>query len=135
MTYLLDTNAFSDLMREQPNLRAHVASLPPADQLIICTIVRGEIRYGISRLPAGKKRQDLETKAENLFVSITCEPVPEAAGNHYAEMKLARERKGLRLDENDLWIASTTCALNATLVSRDADFWRVDGLAVQDWST
>ncbi|MBI4026188.1 MAG: PIN domain-containing protein [Verrucomicrobia bacterium] len=76
MTYLLDTNAFSDLMREQPDIRAHVESLLPADRLVICTIVRGEIRYGVSRLPEGKKKQDLETKAEKLFAAITCEPVP-----------------------------------------------------------
>mgnify|MGYP001617951169 CR=1 FL=1 len=135
MIYLLDTNAFSDLMREQPGLRARVAGLSPADRLIICTIVRGEIRYGISRLSDGRKKRDLETKAEKLFAVITCEPVPEAAGNHYAEMKLARERKGSGLDENDLWIASTARALSATLVSRDADFRQLDGLSLQDWTT
>lgn len=63
MTYLLDTNAFSDLMREQPMFRARLASLASADPIIVCMIVRGEIRYGISRLPDGKKKQDLQTKA------------------------------------------------------------------------
>lgn len=34
------------------------------------------------------------------------------------------------MDENDLWIAATTLSMNATLVSRDTDFLRVDGLNV-----
>jgi len=45
-------------------------------------------------------------------------------------VKLARHQRGLALDENDLWIAATALALNATLVSRDTDFAGIDGLAV-----
>jgi predicted nucleic acid-binding protein len=41
----------------------------------------------------------------------------------------------LTLDENDLWIAATARALGAVLVSRDADFARVDGLSTEDWTT
>jgi predicted nucleic acid-binding protein len=59
-----------------------------------------------------------------------CEPVPERAGDYYATVKLARQRRGLALDENDLWVAATAHALDATLVSRDADFAAIDGLSV-----
>ena len=49
------------------------------------------------------------------------EPVPERAGDLYAAVKLARQQRGLTLDENDLWVAATTLALGATLVSRGSD--------------
>jgi predicted nucleic acid-binding protein len=39
-----------------------------------------------------------------------------------------RRQRGLILDENDLWIAATTIALDATLVTRDSDFSGIDGL-------
>ena len=134
MRFLLDTNAFSDLMREHPKVDAHLASLSSTDRVAICTVVRGEIRYGIERLPHGKRRQALEAKATHLFSALPCEPVPETAGDHYATVKLTRQQKGLSLDENDLWIVATALALGAVLVSRDSDVQQIEGLTVQDWT-
>jgi tRNA(fMet)-specific endonuclease VapC len=134
MIYLLDTNAFSDLMRKHPKLKAQLTSLPTTDRVIICPIVRGEIRYGIEQLAQSRRRQELENQAAPLFAIIPCEPIPETAGNHYASIKLTRQRKGLTLDENDLWIAATAVALSATLVTRDSDFQKIEGLAVSDWT-
>ena len=132
---MLDTNAFSDLMRENPRLRARLAAMPATDRAVICSTVRGEILFGIRHLPAGKRRRELESKATNLFAAIPCEPVPEAAGDHYAAVKISRQQQGLTLDENDLWIAATVLAIGAVLVTRDSDFQRVSGLIVEDWTT
>ncbi len=113
---------------------SHLASLSPTDRVVICSVVRGEIRYGIERLPQSKRRQDLEVKAAKLFTALPCESVPGAAGDHYARIKLMRQQKGLTLDENDLWIAATALALGAVLISRDSDFQQIDGLTVNDWT-
>jgi len=121
-------------MREHPKVDAHLASASPAERVMICSVVRGEIRYGIERLPQGRRRQELEAKATKLFAILPCQPVPEAAGDHYATVKLTRERRGLALDENNLWIAATALALGAVLISRDSDFQQIDGLTVEDWT-
>ncbi len=134
MIFLLDTNAFSDLMRDHPKVDARLASLPATDQVVICSVIRGEIRYGIERLPNSKRRRDLDAKAARLFAVIPCEPVLEAAGDYYASVKLSRQQKGLTLDENDLWIAATALALGAMLVSLDSDFQQITGLTVEDWT-
>jgi len=134
LLYLLDTTAFSDLMRELPQLDDRLARLSPDDRIAVCTITRGEIGYGIVRLPEGKRRRELEAKAVRLLAALPCEPIPPAAGDCYANIKLTQQRAGLPLDENDLWIAATAMAIGATLVSRDADFARIDGLAYADWS-
>ena len=134
MRFLLDTTAFSDLMREHPKVDAHLADMSEVDRVIICPVVRGEIRYGIERLPLGRRRRELEAKAAKLFTKVSCVPVPAGAGDHYATTKLGRERKGLALDENDLWIAAVALALGAVLVSRDSDFGGIDGLEVEDWT-
>jgi predicted nucleic acid-binding protein len=102
--------------------------------VLICPIVRGEILYGIERLSPGLQRRNLEAKSTALFAAIACEGVPEAAGDQYALVKVARTSKGLAMDENNLWIDATALALGATLVSRDADVRQVDGLSVIDWS-
>ncbi len=134
MLYLLDTNAFSDLMAEDPKIHGHASSLGPADRIGICPVVRGEVLYGIKRLPEGRRHDELQRKATRLFETVQCDPVPVAAADHYADLKVSRERAGLVLDENDLWIAATALALEATLVTRDSDLQRIRGLNVENWN-
>ena len=131
MIFLLDTSAFSELMRTEPGVSRWLASMSVKDSVVVCPIVRGEIQFGISKLSQGKRRAALENAARRLFASIPCEPVPESAGDHYAAIKLLRQRQGLSLDENDLWIAAPAMALNATLVSRDRDFNDIQGLRIE----
>jgi len=45
-------------------------------------------------------------------------------------VKASQQRRGLPLDENDLWIAASALVMDATLVSRDSDFQAVEGLAL-----
>ena len=130
MTYLLDTNAISDLMRAAPPIETWMAGLDPSDRVVTCTIIRGEILFGIARLPAGRRRTELEETGRQFLAAFRCEPVPERAGDFYSAVKLARQQRGLTLDENDLWVAATALALGATLVSRDGDFAGIDGLPV-----
>jgi predicted nucleic acid-binding protein len=130
VTYLLDTTAISDLMRAAPAVENWMGGLDPADRVVTCTIVRGEILFGIARLPPGKRRTELEETGRQFLGAVPCEPVPERAGDFYAAVKSARQQRGLTLDENDLWVAATALALGAALVSRDTDFVSVDGLIV-----
>jgi predicted nucleic acid-binding protein len=130
VTYLLDTNAISDLMRAAPPIENWMAGLDRGDRVVTCTIARGEILFGIARLPAGRRRTELEETGRQFLAALRCEPVPERAGDYYAAVKLARQQRGLTLDENDLWVAATALALGATLVSRDRGFAGIDGLPV-----
>ena len=111
-------------------MAAWLASLGRDDQLVTCSIARGEILFGIERLAAGRRRTELAAKAASVFCALPCEPVPAAAGDVYAAVKSDQQRRGLSLDENDLWIASSALALKATLVTNDSDFLLVDNLAV-----
>ena len=130
MTYLLDTTAISDLMRAAPRIENWMAGLDRSDRVVTCTIARGEILFGIARLPAGRRRTELEETGRQFLAVFRCEPVPERAADFYAAVKLARQQRGLTLDENDLWVAATALALGATLISRDRDFAGIDGLTV-----
>jgi len=99
-----------------------MAGLGQGDRVVTCAVVRGEILFRIARLPRGKRRPELEETGHQFLDAVHCEPVPERAGDLYAAVKLARQERGLPLDENDLWVAATALALGATLVSRDSDF-------------
>jgi tRNA(fMet)-specific endonuclease VapC len=132
--YPLDTAIFSLMVKQNLIIRARVALLPAVDHVVICTVVRGEVLYGLERMPRGKKHRGLETKIVELFASILCEPIPQNAADQYARIKREAERKGTPLDENDLWIAATALSLGAILVTSDSDFQRVSRLSIEDWA-
>jgi hypothetical protein len=62
---LFDTNAVSDLMRDDPKVLAHMAS--HADPVLTSVVAAGEIRFGLQRLPLGKKRRHLEARAKGVL--------------------------------------------------------------------
>lgn len=134
MIFLLDTTVMSDLMREHSKVTAHLLELKIDDRVFLCSVVRGEIRYGIERLSPGQRRTDIENKATRLMAVLPSQPISDAIADHYAIIKVTAQSKGLSLDENDLWIAATALSLGATLVTRDSDFQRVDRLIVTDWT-
>jgi len=128
--YLLDTNAISALMREDARMASWLSSFRVDNRVVICTTTRGEILFGFGKLAQGRRRADLEVKAQQRFAALPCEPIPPAAGDLYASLKVAQQTRGVPLDENDLWIAATALAIKATLVSRDNDFQGAEGLPV-----
>lgn len=134
MIYLLDSNGIRDLMDDHPRVVARLSATRAPDTVAACAIVRGEVMFGIERLPAGKRRDRLAHRATAVFASVVDEAIPFAAGDVYARVKRERERVGLPMDENDLWIAATALALGAVLISRDVDFRNVAGLVVEDWT-
>lgn len=132
MTYLLDTNAISDWMKASGGIETLISRFTAEDRAITCPIIRGELLYGIARLPPGRKRSALEAAARRFLDLLHCEPIPASVGDRYAALRLARQKSGLTLDENDLWIAATALAFGATLVTRDSDFAGIDSLRLVD---
>jgi predicted nucleic acid-binding protein len=129
---LLDTNAVSDLMRDHPQLKSRLGQ--HSDLVVTSVVVWGEIRYGLDRLPAGKKQADLETRALRIAVSLHREGITVQVAEAYGRLKATLEGQGLNLDDNDLWIAATAIVQGAVLVTRDKIFSQVPGLQVEDWT-
>lgn len=124
-------------MAHVPHVTDHLNSLSDLnDYVFTCTIVRGEILFGIQKLPIGHRRQVLENQAINLFEGLPCLAVPKEAADYYAILKSHAEQQGTPLSDNDLWIAATAIALNAILVTADSDYQRIIefGLKLEDWT-
>jgi tRNA(fMet)-specific endonuclease VapC len=129
---LFDTNGISDLMRDHPQVKVRVAN--HSGPLLTSVIAWGEIHYGLNRLPAGKKRTDLQIRAQALAAVLPGEPVTLLVAEKYGHLKAALEGQGLNLGDNDLWIASTALVFAAVLITRDRVFGNVPGLQVEDWT-
>ncbi len=134
--YLLDTSTFSLLMQDNSRVKGHLNNLTKSDYPFICPIVKGEILFGIDWLPTGKRRQNLQQKANELFAAISCDPIPDKVADTYALIKVAAKKQGTSLDENDLWIAATALTLDAILVTSDSDYQRISGLGLrlENWN-
>ena len=136
--YLLETSTCSYLMANHTQVKDRLTSAQVTDYPFTCPIVRGEILFGVELLPVGRRRQFLESQANNLFSGLICDPIPESAGDFYSKIKRAAQELGTPLDECDLWIAATALALDAVLITSDSDFHRVQGLfglQLEDWTT
>jgi predicted nucleic acid-binding protein len=71
--FLLDTNAVSGIMAEHPTIKAKLST--QTGKIVTSAIVQGEIRYGLERLPVGKRRAQLESKASTVIGSLVVEPI------------------------------------------------------------
>ena len=122
-------------MKDNPKVKERLDSLTDSDYPFTCSIVKGEILFGIARLPEGKRRRDLQRKANELFAAILCEPISENVSDAYAQIKIASQEQGTSLSECDLWIAATALTLDAILVASDSDYERIVGLGLrlEDW--
>jgi predicted nucleic acid-binding protein len=74
-------------MRKRPEIRRRLSSLGPLHEIVTCPIVRGEILFGIERLPDGRRRQELAERAMSALAEVPCESVPAIAGDAYGQIK------------------------------------------------
>lgn len=129
---ILDTNVVSELMRSEP--APQVANwIRDRDRRELCTtvITLAEIRYGIARLPDGRRKQVLLTAADDTFSAFEDQilQVDTAVAEHYAVVASTRERAGKPIASMDALIAAVCRSRNAALATRNvADF---DGTGIE----
>ena len=134
MTYVLDTNAVSALMKGTAAVVDKLAATEPGD-VGIPQPVLAEIAYGIERLPRSKRRQALQTRFELVCSELQRTEWTDAVSHAYGRIKAPLERRGLRIEDFDAAIAAHALAIGATLVTSNVEhIGRVPGLRVEDWS-
>ena len=133
MTYVLDTNAVSALMKGNTAVVERLASHEPADVTIPQPVI-AEIAYGIERLPRSRRRSALQARFDLICSEIGRTEWTDLVSQAYGRIKTALERRGTRIEDFDAAIAAHAVAVGATLVTADMDHMtRVPGLQVEDW--
>lgn len=134
MTYVLDTNAVSALMKGTPVVVDRLAALAPAD-VAIPQPVLAEIAFGIERLPRSKRRTSLQARLDLVSAELPRAEWTDAVSQAFGRIKAMLERRGTRIEDFDAAIAAHALSLEATLVTANLDHMiRVPGLRVEDWS-
>lgn len=125
MRVLLDSNAYSHLKR---GVRPVAGIVRRAEQVLLSTIVIGELLYGFRRGPRHDRNvQELQAFLDNPYVSVV--PVSFVTADRYARIAASLRAKGRPIPSNDIWIAAHAMETGADLVSSDRHFEHVDGLA------
>lgn len=124
---VLDTNVISELTRPVPDSGV-IAWLDsqPAEETAVTAITVAELRYGVRRLPDGRRKAEL-SEAVSALVDTDFRGRVEAfdvlAAEQYADVVTMRERAGRPISTSDAQIAAICRVLNATLATRNtADF-------------
>jgi len=134
VTYVLDTNAVSALMRGSAAVVERLAATAPAD-VAVPQPVLAEIAYGIERLARSKRRVALQARFDLLCSELPRADWTDTVNQMYGRVKASLERRGTRIEDFDAAIAAHALAVDATLVTADLDHMtRVPGLRVENWS-
>ncbi|HWH01830.1 MAG TPA: type II toxin-antitoxin system VapC family toxin [Pilimelia sp.] len=134
---VLDTNVVSELMRAAPDpaVLAWIRERP-GDDMCTTAVTVAEIRYGIARLPEGRRREALHQAATEIFAAFSDQVLPFdlAAAGAYAAVVAQREVLGRPIDGFDAQIAAICRAHAATLATRNTkDFADTGVIVVDPW--
>jgi len=132
---ILDTNVVSELMRPEPAPQvAEWVRRRDRRELRMTSITLAEIRYGIARLPDGRRKQTLFDTANDTFLAFDEQilPVDAAAAEQYALIASARERAGKPIAGFDALIAAVCRSRGATLATRNLPDFENTGVEVID---
>ena len=100
-------------------------------QILICSIVKAELAFGAARSANPARTAAAQARFSTRFVSLSFD---DACAGVYGEIRAALARAGTPIGPNDLLIAATAMANNATLITHNtAEFARVPGLLLEDW--
>lgn len=130
MSYLLDTNIVSDLVRSPAGRVA--TRIRAVGELRVATsiVVAAELRYGAAR--RGSER--LTRQVEAVLAAMTVLPLDAPVDEVYGELRAELETAGTPIGGNDLLIAAHAIALDFVVVTaNEREFGRVPGLRVENW--
>jgi predicted nucleic acid-binding protein len=132
---VLDTNVVSELMRAtpEPTVLAWLQQTSSTG-LYTTAVTVAEIRYGIARLPEGRRRQTLHQAADEIFAAFPRQVLPFdlAAASAYADVVAGRERDGNPISGFDGQIAAICRSQAAVLATRNTKDFTDTGISLID---
>lgn len=125
---LLDTNIVIALLTGDGAVVRHLGQ---AQEVFVPAIVLGELFFG-----AAKSSRPGENLAivEEFAAGRRIIGSDVGVAREYGRLKQWLRSRGRPIPENDVWIAATALHYGLTLVSRDAHFSAIEGLATAGWS-
>ena len=125
MRVLLDTNAYSALVENQPEIRQRVHI---AEEVLISAVVLGELLFGFhngSRYEQNRAVLERFLQESNVRVVTLTFTTAERFGEIFTRLR----RRGKPIPTNDIWIAAQAIEHESDLLSADSHFQFVETLS------
>lgn len=141
IVYLLDTNVISEMMRPEPELNVVEFLDSIADQgLGLASITVWEILNGIGRLPAGRRRDELQSRFRGVVQTYFEDRVLDWSASDAEACAHIMEQKrhsGESLDDHlpDAMLAGLAVNRDLTIVTRnESEFRNTGARIVNSWA-
>lgn len=132
MRYLVDTNVLSELTRPSPNPGV-VAWLREHEQdLVVSSLVLGELQYGILSLPAGAKRKRLKSWFERGVARFPVLDFDAGTASAWAELLVRLRRTGRPMPIKDSLVAAVALQHRLVVTTRNGADFRNAGVRLLD---
>jgi toxin FitB len=117
---VLDTNVVAALMANGGDINPWLETVP-RHELYTTVMTRAEIRYGLARLPAGKRRTSLTGRADAFFTETEERLLTfdSKAADRYGKLVAARQTGWRPISVTDAIIASIAWVHRAGLATRN----------------
>jgi tRNA(fMet)-specific endonuclease VapC len=125
MRVLLDTNAYSALVENQPEIGRQIRD---AEEVLVSTIVLGELLFGFhngSRYEQNRAVLEKFLREPRVRILTLTFTTAERFGEIFASLR----RRGKPIPTNDIWIAAQAIESKSDLLSSDAHFKFVENLS------
>lgn len=131
---LLDTNVISEQFRAAPDKTAiDWLNAQPLETLYLASMTVAELRAGIALMPAGKRRQNLESSIEHQLLPLFAGrvlPFDMACTRTYAHVLAAARKAGSGIETADALIAAVALDGGFSVATRDESPFLAAGVAV-----
>lgn len=135
---LIDTNVISEPWKPAPDPRVLAwIDAQAIDTLYLAAVTVAELRFGVSAMPSGKRRDTLNRRLEREVLPLFERRVLAFdldASRAYADLMVAAKDAGKAISVVDGYIAATAAARGLIVATRDTGPFEAAGLAtVNPW--
>ena len=137
---VLDTNVVSELVRPQQHSEvAEWVDRQLTENVYLTAITATELTYGVARLPAGRRQDELREVVDRLLLQRFRRrvlPFDLDAALAHGQLIAARERAGRPIPANDAQIAGICLARKVPLATRNTRDFEGTGVQLVDpWAS
>lgn len=130
VSYLLDTNVLSDLLRNpQGRIVDHLKQVGESS-VATSIIVAAELRFDAAKRASPR----LTERVDKVLARLTVLPIEPPVDQAYGNIRRDLEARGQPIGGNDLLIAAQARVLGLCLVTANVrEFSRVSNLRIENW--